>query len=53
MKKEESKGYRSKTPKNSKRHPRFEALPGWWNGQHTLWRTVSSGYRWKRMHGGI
>ena len=45
--------YRSKTSKDSKRHPRLEALPGWWNGYHTLWRTVSSGYRWKRVYGGI
>ena len=32
---------------------RLEALPGWWNGYYTLWRTVSSGYRWKRVYGGI
>ena len=46
--------YRSKISKDSKRHPRLEALPGWRNGYHTLWRTVSSGYRWKRRgYGGI
>lgn len=31
MKKEESKVIAQKTPKDSKRHPRLEALSGWWN----------------------
>lgn len=45
--------YCSKTPKYSKRHSCLEALPGWRNGQHTLWRTVSDDYRWKRVYGNI
>ena len=48
MKKRRIQSYRSKKfQKNSKRHPRLEALPGWRNGYHTLlensFRAVTAG----------
>ena len=53
MKKEESKVIAQKLQKIPNGTLALEALPGWWNGYYTLWRTVSSGYRWKRVYGGI